>query len=206
MNIESIFPELNNPQFTALLLKHSLKKEFPPNSTLMEPGQELTHIPLVLEGSIKVFRLDENQNELFLYHLHEGEACAVSLNCCMVQKQSSIKAKTETQTTLLMIPIRFLDTWILEFPCWKEFIMSTYQRRFDDLLQTIDSIAFKKMDERLYQFLMDKSIALNSNTLNLTHQEIADEIHSTREVISRLMKQLEKRGMIRLGRNRIEIV
>ncbi len=171
----------------------------------MQPGDAFSHVPLLLEGSIMILREDKEGRELFLYYLQEGETCAVSLNSCMVGGVSEIKAIAETDLEVLFIPIRFLETWMEEYPCWKHFIMSTYRKRFEELLLTIDSIAFQKMDERVLQYLQEKSIALNTNQIETTHQKIADDLHSTREVISRLLKQMEKKSLVKLGRNLIEI-
>lgn len=172
----------------------------------MEPGSRIEYVPLILEGSIRVMREDKEGRELFLYYLHEGDTCAISLNCCLASGQSEILAVAETAVDLLMIPVRFIEVWMDEFYCWKNFIMSTYRNRFEELLQTLDSVAFQKMDDRILQYLRERSIAQNSNTLEGTHQKIADEIHSTREVVSRVLKQLERRDFIKLGRNKIELL
>ena len=204
-NLNELFPDFSDPELQAMILHHGQKKVFKEGEILMEPGRTFSQVPLILEGSLRILREDEEGRELFLYYLQEGETCAVSLNCCMVGGESEIRAIAETELTVLFVPIRFLDAWMEEYPCWKHFIMNTYRQRFEELLQTIDSIAFHKMDERVLQYLKEKSIALNTNQIHTTHQKIADDLHSTREVISRLLKQMEKQELLRLGRNLIEI-
>lgn len=206
MDIETIFPELKDPQLNALIQKHGIRKTIPEGVTMMEPGSKIEYVPLILDGSIRVMREDSEGRELFLYYLHEGDTCAISLNCCLASGQSEILAVAETEVQILMIPVRFIESWMDEFYCWKNFIMSTYRSRFEELLQTLDSVAFQKMDDRILQYLRERSIAQNSNTLEGTHQKIADEIHSTREVVSRVLKQLERRDFIKLGRNKIELL
>ena len=205
MVFEELFPELNDPHLNALIVHHSTKKVYTAGSVIFEPGDVISSIPLILNGSIKVQRVDAEGRELFLYFLTEGETCSSSLTCGIDSKVADIRVVAETECELLLIPQRFLNTWMQEFECWKNFIMSSYRKRFSELLSTIDSIVFQKMDDRLLQYLTAKSIAHNSNTFRCTHQEIADELHSTREVISRLLKQLEKSGKVLLQRNAISL-
>jgi len=130
----------------------------------------------------------------------------MSLSCCLANERSEIRAVAEENTQLIMLPVEFMDEWMLKYPSWKNFVMNTYRRRFEELLYTIDGIAFNKMDQRLWNYLIDKSTANNSRTVETTHQQIAYELNSKREVISRLLKKLEKEGKIVLGRNRIEVI
>lgn len=143
MDIETLFPELKDPQLNALIQKHGVKKSIKEGQVIMEPGSRIEYVPLILEGSIRVMREDKEGRELFLYYLHEGDTCAISLNCCLASGQSEILAVAETAVDLLMIPVRFIEVWMDEFYCWKNFIMSTYRNRFEELLQTLDSVAFQ---------------------------------------------------------------
>lgn len=172
---------------------------------IMDYGAEIRYIPLLISGALKILRLDQDGNELILYYIQAGETCAMSLTCCMTHKKSEIRAVAEEDSEIIMIPSALMDSWMNKYPSWKNFVMSTYRTRFEELLHTIDSIAFHKMDERLWRYLIDKSTINNSHELETTHQRIAEELNSTREVISRLLKQLEKQGKIVLGRNKITL-
>jgi CRP/FNR family transcriptional regulator len=205
-DIKKLFPLINNTELLNKIEQHGIYKEVKAGDTLMEFGQFIKSVPLIVSGCIKVLRQDEEGNELFLYYLYPGETCAMSLTCCMVNQKSEIRAVAEEDSSFIAIPIQYLDVWMNEYPEWKNLIMQTYSSRFRDLLNTIDNIAFKNMDERLEEYLYSKTKAAQSNTLNITHQEIASELGTSREVISRLMKHLERKGKIQLGRNKVVIV
>lgn len=172
---------------------------------IMDYGGEIIYMPLLVSGVLKVLRMDRDSNELILYYLQAGETCAMSLTCCMAHEKSEIRVIAEEDSAIVMLPSELMDSWMQKYPSWKSFVMKTYQTRFSELLNTIDSIAFKRMDERLVQYLIDKSTVNNSHLLETTHQKIAEELNSTREVISRLLKQLENQGKIELGRNKITL-
>ncbi len=178
---------------------------FEPGETLMKPGQFVKAVPLVLEGSIKIMRMDEEGKELFLYYLETGETCALSLTCCSAARPSEIKAVVEEKLTVLFIPIQVHEQLTDEFKQWKDFVSGTYQHRFQEMLVVLDAVAFKKMDERLMNYIVTKMKQLKTNELHTTHQEVANELGTAREVISRLLKQLEKKKWIELGRNVIYI-
>lgn len=163
-------------------------------------------IPLVITGLLKVMREDDNGNEIFLYFLEGGETCAMSITCCIEGKKKSYKLVAEEDSVLWMIPTTFMDSWLTKYPSFKQFVFRSYQLRFDELLNTIDSIAFNKMDERLYKYLLDAKQATGSFEINKTHQQIASELNTSRVVVSRLLKQLEKEDKIEQHRNRIEIL
>ena len=173
---------------------------------VMDIGQAVQHIPIVLRGSIKIIREDREGNEIFLYYLEPGQACATSITCCLSGQKSTIRAMAEEPTQYLAVPVDRSDEWMLRFRGWKNFVMNTYADRFDELLKTIDQLAFKKMDERLVKYLRDKALVRESNALISSHQDIAYDLNTSREVVSRLLKQLERMGSIRLGRNRIELL
>ncbi|MBL0342637.1 MAG: Crp/Fnr family transcriptional regulator [Bacteroidetes bacterium] len=174
--------------------------------TIIDTGQYIKFIPILLSGNIKIIRQDDDGGEILLYYVGSNETCAMSLTCCMAHQKSRIKAVTEEATSMITIPVAKMEEWMIKYPSWKNFVMQTYSARFDELLKTIDSIAFHKVDERLEKYLKDKA-ALNGNTtLIVSHQQIAEELNSSREVISRLLKQLEHNGGIKLGRNKIELL
>ena len=203
--LKQALPNLTDPKLLDRLLEKGQFSTFEPGKTLMEPGQFVKAVPLVLEGSIKIMRMDEDGKELFLYYLEAGETCALSLTCCSVAKPSEIKAVVEEKLTVLFIPIQVHEQLTDEFKQWKDFVSSTYQHRFQEMLVVLDAVAFKKMDERLMNYIVTKMKQLKTNELHTTHQEVANELGTAREVISRLLKQLEKKKWIELGRNVIYI-
>ncbi|MTI19521.1 Crp/Fnr family transcriptional regulator, partial [Fulvivirga sp. RKSG066] len=179
-------------------------KQVKQGTAVIQPGANATEIPLVLEGSLKVMRQDDEGREIFLYYLEGGETCAMSITCCMENKKSAFSAIAEEDTTLWMIPMHLLNAWVEKYPEFRKFIFRSYQTRFDELLLAIDSVAFMKMDERLYKYLLDKKQASGSYEIKKTHEQIAQELNTSRVVISRLLKQLETEGKIEQHRNRIE--
>ena len=203
--LRKALPNLTDPKLLDRLLEKGQFSTFEPGKTLMEPGQFVKAVPLVLEGSIKIMRVDEDGKELFLYYLETGETCALSLTCCSAARPSQIKAVVEEQVSLLFIPIQIHEQLVDEFKQWKDFVSTTYQHRFQEMLTVLDAVAFKRMDERLMNYIVTKMKQLKSNELHTTHQEIANELGTAREVISRLLKQLEKKKWIELGRNVIYI-
>lgn len=208
MSIEKFSPSLSflgDQQLQKRLLELGQLATFSAGKIIMEPGQFIKSVPLILAGTIKILRTDAEGNELFLYYLEEGETCALSLTCCTASKPSEIRAIAENEMTLLFIPIQIHEQLMDEFKRWKEFVSSTYQHRFQDLLTALDAVVFKRMDERLMRYIVTKMKQLKSNELHTTHQEVAKELGTSREVISRLLKQLEKKKWIELGRNVIFI-
>ena len=173
---------------------------------IMDIDQTIDQIPLVINGSIKILREDEEGNEIFLYYLEPGQACATSITCCLSGQRSTIRAIAEDDTQYMGIPVQYSDEWMLKYKSWKNFVMNTYAERFEELLKAIDQLAFKKMDERLAKYLHDKADLHDSCEINISHQEIAYVLNTSREVISRLLKQLERISSIKLGRNRIIIL
>lgn len=208
MELEKLKQKLPNISDHALLqslLKEGTIIQYPSGATITEPGKFIKIVPLILEGSIKILRVDEDGKELFLYYLESGETCALSLTCCSANKASEIKAVTEEDTLILGIPIHKHEEWTDQFKQWKEFVAMTYQTRFQEMLIALDAVAFKRMDQRLMGYIVTKMKQHKSNELHTTHQEIANELGTSREVISRLLKQLEKKKWIELGRNVIYI-
>jgi CRP/FNR family transcriptional regulator len=160
---------------------------------------------LILEGMVKIFRENEDGNEFLMYYLQPGEACAISLVCASKMEASKVMAKTMENTTILMIPIQLMDEWMSKYKSWYYFVLETYRNRFEELLTLIDQVAFRNMDERLLFYLQKYKEVNQTNTINLSHQQIADELNSSREVISRLLKKMEQRNLVALHRNFIEL-
>jgi CRP/FNR family transcriptional regulator len=199
------FPKLNEPGLLEEMAENGSLVDFKSGETLSEYGSYVRYIPLVLEGTLKVMRSSDN-GDLFLYYVQAGEACASSFTCCLTQKKSYIRAVAEDDLLVLTLPTRLVDEWLTRYRSWKDFVMQSYEDRLMELVEAIDNIAFLRMDERLWQYLHDRTQATGERIINATHQDIADDLHASREAISRLLKQLERQGKIKLGRNRIEIL
>jgi len=181
-------------------------KEVAAGEILIDIGSYVKSIPLLISGAIKILREDEHGDELLLYFLEKGDTCAVTLSCCMGQTKSDIRAVAEMDTKLIMIPIQKMEEWIANYKSWRNFAFQSYQNRLQEMLEAIDSIAFLNLDERLIKYLLEKAKINQDNVIHSTHQEIAYELHTSRVVISRLLKNLEKMGRIKLHRNSIKML
>ena len=206
-NIEEIVKK-RFPFFESGLRKAILElgtfKEFDSGQELIREDQYIRSFPIVISGLIRVCRTDEAGNELLLYYLRPGEVCTVSLTCCMDRTKSRVKAITEEKTTTILVPVELLDSWMTLYQTWKEYVMRSMQKRFEELLDALDSIAFLKMDERLEKFFTDRYRSSGTKIYEGSHQEVALALNSSREVISRLLKQMEKKGLVILSRGRID--
>lgn len=181
-------------------------KTFKKDDIIIDINEPLKHIPLLLTGSVKILREDKQGNELLIYFLEAGETCTMSLTCCLGTTKSKIRAVAERDSSLMMIPVQYMQKWFSNNESWRSFILEAYQSRFDEMLETIDNLAFMKMDERLYKHLYNKTILHDSKTIIVKHQDIAVDLHTSRVVISRLLKQLENQNKIKLSRNKIEVL
>ncbi len=178
----------------------------PAQTTFIDVGQKLPGMPLLLEGSLKVMREDEKGDELLLYYIESGDTCAMTLTCCMGNALSQIRAVVEEDARLVMVPTAKMEEWIVKYRTWRSFVLNSYNNRMNEMLNAIDALAFKKLDERLWMYLTDKVKVTSNTMLSLTHNDIADELNSSRVVISRLLKQLENQGKIKMHRNSIEVL
>lgn len=194
------------PELIDEIVQYGELVEVSAGDIFMDLGQKITHMPLLLSGSVKVMREDASGNELLLYFLERGDTCTMSLSCCIGNKLSEIRAIAEEDTLLIMIPVERMDQWLQSYRSWRNFIFDSYQIRLNELMETVDSIAFMNMDARLEKYLHDRVKLLGSTTISSTHQQIATDMNTSRVVVSRLLKQLEKRGQIKLGRNKIEVL
>lgn len=181
-------------------------KKIEANSTIIDVNNYITSMPLVLSGAIKILREDNDGDELVLYYLEVGDTCAMTLSCCMGQVKSQIRAIAETDVELLMIPKKKMAEWLSKYQSWQEFVLQSYHNRMEEFIEAVDSIAFLKMDERLYKYLKDKALVNHSEVIQVTHQQIANDLHTSRVVISRLLKGFEKENKIELHRNHIKIL
>ncbi len=173
---------------------------------LMDIGQRIENMPLLLDGAIKIMREDKNGDELLLYFLEYGDTCTMTLKCCLGNAKSKIRATAEVDTQLLLVPVDRMEDWLTRYKSWRNFVFESYDSRLSEMLETIDSLAFMKMDERLYKYLTDSVKLHGATTISKTHLEIAQELNTSRVVVSRLLKTLEKDSKITLHRNRIEVL
>jgi CRP/FNR family transcriptional regulator len=180
-------------------------RQFDEGTQIMDIGQMLTHMPLVISGSVKIMKEDKEGNELLLYYLELGDTCAVTLSCCTKPSKSTIKAITEIESAILFIPIEKMEEWMVKYKSWRSFVLESYNTRMNEMLEAIDNLAFNNMEERLQKFLRDKVFVTKDPKLHITHFQIANEMHSSRVVISRLMKKLENDGLIIQHRNYVEV-
>ncbi|WP_035335800.1 Crp/Fnr family transcriptional regulator [Dokdonia sp. PRO95] len=188
------------------ILQVGTYKEVPAGFKLMEIGSYVKGMPLLVSGVIKVLREDKNGDELLLYYLEKGDTCSMTMTCCMGQTKSEIRAIAETDTKLIMVPVQKMEEWTAKYKSWRNFVFESYHNRLNELLQTLDSIAFDNMDERLLNYLKEKARVNDEQIIHNTHQEIAYELHTSRVVVSRLLKKLENLGKIELHRNNIQII
>lgn len=203
--LKLLFPQFEQDLLDALE-KNGTVKVFQPDELLMRTGQYFKSTVLILDGLVKLYREGDDGGEFFMYHLESGNACALSMICATKNETSAIMAKAITETTVLMVPLHLMDQWMKEYRSWYYFVLETYRSRFEELLETIDQIAFRALDERLEFYLKKNQRAFKTNVLNVSHQEIANELNSSREVISRLLKKMEQKGMVTLYRNQIELL
>ena len=185
------FSAFFEPSLLAEIEEKSMLMEVKSGDVMLNIGQAIRAVPLLVSGTVKVSRINEEGQELLLYYVKEGESCAMTFNCCMLSKTSVIKGVAEEDTVLLCIPVSLMDEWMSKYPSWKRYVMTTILDRFSETIKCIDEVAFKKMDERLISYLKEKSKITGSTVLNLTHQQIGDELGTNRVVISRLLKKLE---------------
>jgi len=181
-------------------------RSVPAEVELMDIGQTIKGVPLMLHGAVKISREDSEGNELLLYYLEEGESCTMTFAWELGQQKSKIRAVTEMPSELIMVPLSVMENWSERYPSWRQFLFKSYQKRMDELLETLDSLAFDQLEKRLWNYLIEKKRVTKQTTLFITHQTIAQDLHSSRVVISRLLKRLENNQKISLHRNAIELI
>ena len=201
-HIRQLFPTLEEGLLEEIV-KHGTIKEVKAGETLLKVGQTIRSTMLIIDGLVKLYREDEEGKEFFIYHLDAGQACSLSMVCAAKHETSEVLAKALTDTTVLSIPLEFMDQWMSKYKSWYQFVITSYRSRFEELLKTIDAIAFTGMDERL-EYYLKKQVEKLGNNLKITHQEIANDLNSSREVISRLLKKMEAKNWLTIHRNSIE--
>jgi CRP/FNR family transcriptional regulator len=181
-------------------------KKVAEGTELIDIGSKIEFMPLIISGAIKILREDEKGDELVLYFIEQGDTCAMTITCCLGQSKSKIRAVAEVETELIMIPVQKISEWMNTYQTWQNFILQSYHERMQELLEAIDTIAFLNMDKRLLKYLKDKAMINRNEVIQVTHKEIANDLYTSRVVISRLLKALEIKGKIQLNRNQIKVL
>ena len=200
--LSALFPSFERDLIRSMA-GNAVIREFHAGQPLMKTGQNIRSTLLITKGLVKIYREDEEGDEFFMYYLQPGQACALSMICATRQETSQIMARAITDTESISIPLEYMDKWMHTYKSWYQFVITSYRSRFEELLKTIDAIAFSNMDERL-EFYLKRQAAHFGTHIKLTHQEIANDLNSSREVISRLLKKMEARHFLILHRNSIE--
>ncbi|MCC7299033.1 MAG: Crp/Fnr family transcriptional regulator [Bacteroidia bacterium] len=205
IELSKIFPNLE-PALLDEIRKHGVIKTVEEGDYLVHTGQFMNSTILVCDGLVKVYREDDESNEYFMYYLHAGQACALTINCAIKQQNSPVVARAVQKTQLMVLPVHEVEKWLKEYRSWINFVLDNYRERYMDLMETLDHVAFRNMDERLEFYLRRHKENMGTNDIRITHQEIANELNSSREVISRLLKKLADSGKIALHRYHIEVL
>ena len=201
-NLSAIF----EPALLKEMQQFGVIQYFKEGDTIMDYGKYIRMMPVVLKGTIKVSRLDDEGKEILLYYLSASESCSMAYSCCIEAKKSEVQAIAEDDVELMAIPHVKLDEWLCKYPSWKNYIMRSFNERFIELLKSIESIAFHKLDERLIEYLKEKQRVTGSSVIKASHSLISDELATSRVVISRLLKQLENDKQVILYRNEIKLL
>ncbi|MBL7696885.1 MAG: Crp/Fnr family transcriptional regulator [Chitinophagaceae bacterium] len=203
-DLKRLFPDLEEELYNEIL-EHATIKKVKAGDVLLRIGQTIRYTILIVDGIVKLYREDEEGHEFFIYNLSAGQACSLSMVCAVRQETSEVLAKAVTDATIITIPFEYMEKWMAEYKSWYQFVIASYRDRFEELLKTIDAIAFRKLDQRLENYLIKQAAKLGPN-LKITHQEIANDLNSSREVVSRLLKKMEAKNWLIIHRNSIELI
>lgn len=203
--LKELFPVFEQHELVEKIVDNCQYFKLPGGTELMHTGSYISVVPLVLSGTIKVFREDVDGREIFLYYINKGESCALTMTACFKMEKSYIKAKIQEDTEFLAIPVQLMRSFHKNYPTWSKFVFSTFSKRFDEILKVLETVVFHNMDERLALYLKEKAAVMNVKVLYISHKEIADDLVTSREVISRLLKQMEKKELLELARGRIKL-
>lgn len=204
--LEQITEFKSSPELVQKLYEYSIRKEYEAGSIIVNENSCIRSIPIVTRGTLKVIRTEEDGREILLYYIKSGESCIMSFLGGLHNETSKVKAEVEDDAEILFLPMDKVALFIKEYPQWLEYIFRLYHKRFEELLDIVNAITFKKIDERLLSLLRKKQEITENNILNITHEQLANELGTARVVVSRLLKQLEEMGTVRLGRNKITLV
>jgi len=205
-DLQQIAEFRSSPELVQKLQEYSLRKTYPAGSVILTENAHIRAIPIVTKGALKVIRTEEDGREILLYYIKSGESCIMSFLGGLHNETSKVRAEVEEDAEILFLPTTKVSLFIKEYPQWLDYIFRLYHKRFEELLEMVNAIAFKKLDDRLLDLLAKKKSLTASNSLNITHEQLANELGTSRVVISRLLKQLEENGRVRLGRNKISIL
>ncbi len=206
MDLDNLIEFKSSPEIKEKLFAYGIAKTFSEGDIILNENAYIKAIPIVTRGSIRVMRTDEDGREILLYYIKAGESCIMSFLGGMHHDTSKVKAAAEEETEILFVPIDKVSLLIKEYPEWLDYIFRLYHKRFEELLEVVNAVAFKKMDERLLNFIKMKCDLTKSHTLYVTHEQLANELGTARVVVSRLLKQMEAEGLVVLGRNKISLV
>lgn len=195
----------SSPELVEMLYKYGIQKNYEAGSIVLNENAYVRSIPIVTKGVMKVIRTEEDGREILLYYIKAGESCIMSFLGGLHNETSKVKAEVEEDAEILFIPVEKVSLFIQEYPQWLDYIFRLYHKRFEELLEVVNAIAFKKVDERLLDLLNKKSELIQSKIIQITHEQLANELGTARVVVSRLLKQLEENGVVQLGRNKIVI-
>lgn len=201
--LEDYYAEIFEEDLLKEIIDVGILRTIHSNELLIDIGDKMTHVPLILNGAVKIIREDKNGDEIALYFLEKGDTCAISFINCINRSKSMFRGISEKDTEGIFVPVDKIDTWLEKYKSWREFVIDSYHMRLIEMVESIDSLAFSKLDNRLYKYLTDKVKIMKDKVLIITHQEIADDINTSRVVVSRLLKVLENEGKIKIRRNRI---
>ncbi|UOE40549.1 Crp/Fnr family transcriptional regulator [Chryseobacterium suipulveris] len=206
MEIKDSVKNLFEPELVEELLQVGKLKTAKEGDVIISIGQPIVYMPIVLEGILKVSMIDDNGKELLMYYLNAADGCAMTFTCCMQEAKSEIQAVAEEDVEMWMIPVEYMDKWMSQYPTWKHFVMRTMQNRFYEMLKALDMVAFNSLDTRLLTYLKEKSSLTGKTVINVSHEQIANDLASSRVVISRMLKKLENDGKVLLYRNQIKLL
>lgn len=196
----------SSPDLVAKLYQYGLQKNYEAGSIILNENAHIRSIPIVTKGLMKVIRTEEDGREILLYYIKAGESCIMSFLGGLHNETSKVKAEVEEDSEILFLPMEKVSLFIKEYPQWLDYIFRLYHKRFEELLEIVNAIAFKKVDERMLALLHRKAELTGSKTLNITHEQLANELGTARVVVSRLLKQLEENGVVQLGRNKLSLM
>lgn len=205
-NLEQITEFKSSPELVEKLYQHSTQKHYEAGNIILNENAHIRSIPIVTKGTLKVIRTEEDGREILLYYIKSGESCIMSFLGGLHNETSKVKAEVEEDAEILFLPVDKVSLFIKEYPQWLDYIFRLYHKRFEELLEIVNAIAFKKVDERMLDLLHKKTTLTGNKTLNITHEQLANELGTARVVVSRLLKQLEEKGLVTLGRNKISLV
>lgn len=197
------YASIFEPELIDEIVANGILRTIHSNEMLIDIGDKMTHIPLIISGAVKIIREDDKGDEIALYFIEKGDTCAISFVNCLHKTESVFRGITEKETEGVFIPVDIIDQWLVKYESWRHYIIDSYHMRLIEMVDSIDGLAFMKLDDRLLKHLKNKVKVMNNNILNITHQEIADDLNTSRVVVSRLLKVLENEGKIKIRRNRI---